>query len=72
MIGIIPIAGDVFDIVWKANTKNIALLHPQSRPPNRGQQVKSYVFYGTYSPYRDRFDRSRDLRSVVITYRLIF
>ncbi len=26
LIGIVPIAGDIFDAAWKANTKNIALL----------------------------------------------
>ena len=26
VIGIVPIVGDVFDVVWKANRKNIALL----------------------------------------------
>jgi hypothetical protein len=28
-IGIVPILGDIFDIAWKANTRNLALLRSQ-------------------------------------------
>jgi hypothetical protein len=27
LVGTIPILGDVFDIAWKANRKNMALVH---------------------------------------------
>jgi hypothetical protein len=27
MVGAVPVAGDIFDIAWKANKKNAALLH---------------------------------------------
>jgi hypothetical protein len=26
LVGAVPVVGDVFDIVWKANQKNVALL----------------------------------------------
>ncbi|MGE3541123.1 MAG: DUF4112 domain-containing protein [Candidatus Tectimicrobiota bacterium] len=35
VLGAIPVVGDLFDIVWKANKKNLALLQAAlaSRPP---------------------------------------
>lgn len=41
LVGLVPILGDVFDIVWKANARNVALLraHPgQLRRQERSQQ----------------------------------
>lgn len=38
VVGAIPIVGDVFDIAWKANLKNLALLRSQvahAGPPGR-------------------------------------
>ena len=38
-IGVVPFAGDVADVFWKANTKNMALLDRHAggpRPPSRG------------------------------------
>jgi hypothetical protein len=29
LVGAVPILGDVFDIAWKANVRNLALLHAQ-------------------------------------------
>jgi hypothetical protein len=32
LIGIVPIAGDLFDFAWKANVRNLALLERYARP----------------------------------------
>jgi hypothetical protein len=42
VVGAIPLVGDVFDIVWKANKKNAALLSDYiasqaAKSPGRGQ-----------------------------------
>jgi hypothetical protein len=39
LVGIVPIAGDLFDFAWKANDKNLVLLERhayEERPPSRG------------------------------------
>jgi len=33
LVGVIPFAGDLFDFVWQANTKNLALLEDHSLGP---------------------------------------
>ena len=35
LVGSIPVAGDLFDIVWKANRRNLALLNRHLREPRR-------------------------------------
>jgi Domain of unknown function (DUF4112) len=37
LVGIVPVLGDLFDVGWKANVRNIALLekHLHLTPPNR-------------------------------------
>jgi hypothetical protein len=41
VVGLVPVLGDVFDIAWKANARNLALLEthlgatPTRRPSNR-------------------------------------
>ena len=35
LIGSIPVAGDIFDIFWKANRRNLALLNRHLREPRR-------------------------------------
>jgi uncharacterized protein DUF4112 len=45
LIGLVPIAGDLADVAWKADLKNVALLERHARPgtkPSRGD----YVFVG--------------------------
>lgn len=32
IVGAVPVAGDFFDFVWRANTRNIALIHRHYRP----------------------------------------
>lgn len=44
-VGLVPVAGDVADIFWKANTRNMALLERHvavEQPPTRAD----YVFVG--------------------------
>ena len=39
LVGLLPIAGDAFDVVWKANDRNLALLERhayEQRPPSTG------------------------------------
>jgi hypothetical protein len=43
LIGTIPIAGDAFDIAWKANRRNYALMTRHLRQP-REHTWKDYVF----------------------------
>jgi hypothetical protein len=35
LVGSIPVAGDIFDIAWKANRRNLALLQRHLRQPRR-------------------------------------
>ena len=39
LVGAVPILGDVFDIAWKANVRNLALLHAQRK--ELGQRPRS-------------------------------
>jgi len=43
LVGAIPIAGDAFDIAWKANRRNYALMTRHLRQPRR-HTWKDYVF----------------------------
>ena len=38
MLGALPVVGDLFDVAWQANTKNVALLQAAlaARRANRG------------------------------------
>jgi hypothetical protein len=56
VIGAIPLAGDIFDAVWKANAKNMLLVerhyHPGMKGRGLGQIMAAFgifvtVFYGT-------------------------
>lgn len=47
LIGLVPILGDLADIGWKANLKNLALLERHARPgvpPARGDYLFVWVF----------------------------
>jgi hypothetical protein len=35
IVGLVPVLGDVFDAVWKANQRNYALLEEHMRNPGR-------------------------------------
>ena len=43
LVGSIPLLGDAFDIAWKANRRNYALMSRHLRQPHR-QTWKDYVF----------------------------
>ena len=45
LIGAIPILGDAFDIAWKANRRNYALMTKHLREPHR-HTWRDYVFLG--------------------------
>jgi predicted small integral membrane protein len=34
LVGAIPLLGDVFDVVWKSNLRNVELLERQALSPN--------------------------------------
>lgn len=38
VVGVVPIAGDIFDIAWKANIRNLALLRTHLAAPERTEQ----------------------------------
>ena len=48
LIGAIPFVGNVFDIAWKANRRNYALLTSSLADP-RGVQRRSWLFFGFLS-----------------------
>jgi hypothetical protein len=51
LIGVIPAAGTVADVFWRANTKNLALLerHAQpGRPATRGDYVFVFLSIGIF------------------------
>jgi len=35
LIGLVPVAGDIADVFWKANTKNMALIERHAHGPQR-------------------------------------
>jgi hypothetical protein len=37
--GVIPVLGDLFDAVWKANTRNLALLERHVRDPDAARRA---------------------------------
>ena len=49
LLGLVPILGDLADIGWKANLRNLALLERHARPgipPSRGDYVFVWVCLG--------------------------
>jgi len=47
-VGSIPLAGDAFDFVWKANTKNLNLLRARGKPIEQGKTgtTGDFLFVG--------------------------
>lgn len=44
LVGAVPVLGDVFDIVWKANLKNVTLLERHELdPPSAGKADRGFV-----------------------------
>jgi hypothetical protein len=49
LMGLVPLLGDLADVAWKANLRNLALLERHARPgspPSRGDYVFVYVCIG--------------------------
>jgi hypothetical protein len=49
MIGLVPLLGDLADIAWKADLRNVALLERHARPgtkPSRGDYIFVFVCIG--------------------------
>ncbi len=44
LVGLVPIAGDIFDIAWKANRRNYALLTGTLAEPQRHAR-RSWIFF---------------------------
>lgn len=44
LVGSVPLLGDVFDIGWKSNNKNVALLLKHEAIPGRKQTVGDWLF----------------------------
>jgi hypothetical protein len=44
LLGSIPFAGDLFDVAWKANRKNLNLLQRASGPVAREQRWRDWLF----------------------------
>lgn len=40
-VGAIPLAGDVFDFLWKANRRNLALIEADLRAPRRAHKARA-------------------------------
>jgi len=46
VVGIIPVAGDVFDAAWKANQKNVRLLNDWAEQPHRTRRASGLFLAG--------------------------
>ncbi|ABF41151.1 hypothetical protein Acid345_2150 [Candidatus Koribacter versatilis Ellin345] len=44
LVGSIPVAGDMFDVAWKSNRKNLTLLQRSSASASRRQTWKDWAF----------------------------
>jgi hypothetical protein len=41
LVGIVPVVGDLFDVAWKANTRNVELLrHSMAENPQRARKAR--------------------------------
>jgi len=45
-VGAIPVIGDLFDFVWKANHRNVCLLEQHLDQPHRTQRESGLVLFG--------------------------
>jgi hypothetical protein len=46
IVGAVPIVGDLFDAVWKANQRNVALLRQYAAVPRRAEVQSRVVVAG--------------------------
>jgi hypothetical protein len=45
LVGVVPILGDVFDIAWKANARNVALLRTQQGQLGRRERSQRQLLW---------------------------
>lgn len=45
LIGVIPVLGDLFDVAWKANIRNIRLLEKLEADPSRTKSQSSLIMW---------------------------
>ena len=43
VVGLVPVLGDLFDVAWKANTKNLALVERWLADPDRVERSSGIV-----------------------------
>lgn len=48
LIGIIPILGDLFDVAWKANIRNVRLLEKLEAAPSRTKSQSSIIIWALF------------------------
>ena len=66
-IGLVPILGDIADVAWKANLRNLALLERHARPGVAPTRRRLRVRLRRDRPRRADCDRAdRDHRLVVV------
>jgi len=46
VLGAVPILGDAFDLFWRSNRRNLALIERYERDPNRPATVTDYIVVG--------------------------
>jgi hypothetical protein len=45
LVGAVPVAGDLFDVAWKANVKNIDLLETHLASPKKSKRANRWFVY---------------------------
>lgn len=45
IVGVVPVLGDVFDVAWKANVKNVEILETYIDAPPVGQQADQWFVW---------------------------
>lgn len=50
-VGAIPVVGDLFDFVWKSNTRNMKLFHQYAEQPERGTRRHWLFLVGLISGF---------------------
>ncbi len=45
LVGTVPVAGDLFDVAWKANVRNIDLLETHLQSPKKSKRANRWFIY---------------------------
>jgi len=45
LVGVIPLLGDIFDVAWKANARNVALVHHELGVSRDRQEISNRRFF---------------------------